>query len=151
MEKKFPAGMIVGIALASACASASATWLFTRKSPATVSASPVTPLPDRGQIVKLEGFTVNLADSEASHFLRTTLALEVAEIPGANKEKPEATLPIARIRDVILSVLTSSKAEPLLTSEGKLQLKKSILAKLKSEVPELGVRDVYFTEFLVQR
>jgi len=48
-------------------------------------------------------------------------------------------------------VLTVCKAEPLLTSEGKTQLKKNLVDSLNKEVPELAVREVYFTEFLVQR
>jgi len=47
--------------------------------------------------------------------------------------------------------LTVCKAEALLTPSGKQQLKKNILDALNQNVPELGVRDVYFTEFLVQR
>jgi UDP-N-acetylglucosamine 2-epimerase len=60
-------------------------------------------------------------------------------------------LPMAHIRDSILSVLTLGKAETLLTPEGKQQLKKSLVEVLNRENPELGVRDIYFTEFLVQR
>ena len=153
MENKVPLGLIAGVVVASLCAGASATWLLTRRTNAAAGNAAAHALKpaDRGQIVKLDGFTVNLADSEASHFLRTTLALEVEQIPESGKEKPEAAFPIARIRDVILSVLTASKADPLLTSEGKTQLKKRILDSLRTEVPELQVRDIYFTEFLVQR
>ena len=62
-----------------------------------------------------------------------------------------ASLPIARIRDAILSVLTLCKANALLTPEGKADLKKNLVDSLNRKVPELGVKDVYFTEFLVQR
>jgi flagellar basal body-associated protein FliL len=152
MENKVPVSLFVGVVVASLCAGASATWLVTRKSPVTASAAlTASKQVTRGEIVKLEGFTVNLADPEASHFLRTTLALEVDQTSESSKEKTEATLPIARIRDTVLSVLTSSKADSLLTPEGKNQLKKSILSNLRAEVPELSVRDIYFTEFLVQR
>jgi len=153
MENKVPLGLIAGVVVICLCAGASATWLVTRKT-ASAARNAGVPAPkpaDRGQIVKLDGFTVNLADPEASHFLRTTLALEVEQTPESSKEKPETAFPIARIRDVILSVLTASKADPLLTSEGKTQLKKRILDSLRTGVPELPVRDVYFTEFLVQR
>ena len=103
-------------------------------------------------IVHLEGFTVNLADTEETHFLRVTMDLGIDRLPeGVEKEKAAAGLPAARIRDAVLSVLTVCKAEPLLTPDGKLQLKKNILEALRRNVPELDVRDVYFTEFLVQR
>ena len=103
-------------------------------------------------IVHLEGFTVNLADLEETHFLRATIDLGVDRIPeGADKDKPAQSLPVARIRDAMLSVLTVCKANDLLTPEGKAQLKKNLIESLNREVPELGVREIYFTEFLVQR
>jgi flagellar FliL protein len=103
-------------------------------------------------LIHLEGFTVNLADPEETHFLRVTMDLGVDHLPeGADREKLAAYLPLARIRDAILGVLTVCKADVLLTPEGKSQLKKNLVAALSQNVPELGVRDVYFTEFLVQR
>jgi flagellar protein FliL len=103
-------------------------------------------------IVHLEGFTVNLADTEETHFLRVTMDLGIDHLPeGTDREKPSAGMPVARIRDAVLSVLTVCKAAPLLTPEGKQQLKKNLLETLHHDVPELDVRDVYFTEFLVQR
>jgi flagellar basal body-associated protein FliL len=48
-------------------------------------------------------------------------------------------------------VLTAGKADTLITSQGKAQLKKDVLAALQQSVPDLDVREVYFTEFLVQR
>jgi flagellar FliL protein len=103
-------------------------------------------------LIHLEGFTVNLADPEETHFLRVTMDLGVDQLPeGADREKMTTLLPVARIRDSILSVLTVCKADSLLTPEGKTQLKKNLVNVLSQNVPELGVREVYFTEFLVQR
>ena len=103
-------------------------------------------------LVHLEGFTVNLADAEETHFLRVTLDLGIDRIPnGVERERMAVSLPIARIRDSILSVLTLCKANALLTPEGKVDLKRSLVDSLNRKVPELGVKDVYFTEFLVQR
>ena len=81
-----------------------------------------------------------------------TISLGIDKLPdGVQKDKPTATIPVARVRDAILAVLTSCKADELLTPDGKIQLKKNVLAAVQKNVPELGVRDVYFTEFLVQR
>lgn len=103
-------------------------------------------------LVQLEGFTVNLADPEEGHFLRATIVLGIDQLPvGADPEKPAKSIPVPRIRDSILSVLTVCKADELLTLQGKANLKKNILDALSKSVPELEVRDIYFTEFLVQR
>jgi flagellar basal body-associated protein FliL len=103
-------------------------------------------------IVHLDGFTVNLADPEENHFLRVTIDLALERVPTpVDRTKPNSGLPVAQMRDSILSVLTVCKADELLTSEGKLRLKKNLLAALNRDNPELGVQEIYFTEFLVQR
>jgi flagellar protein FliL len=103
-------------------------------------------------VIHLDGFTVNLADPEENHFLRVTMELAIEHMPPPlEREKPNSGLPMARIRDTILSVLTVGKADVLLTPEGKENLKKNLLDALNRENPELGVREIYFTEFLVQR
>jgi flagellar protein FliL len=103
-------------------------------------------------IIHLEGFTVNLADPEENHFLRVTIDLGIEHMPPpVEQERPNSGLPMARIRDTILSVLTVGKADTLLTLEGKQQLKKNLLDALNRDNPGLGVREIYFTEFLVQR
>lgn len=100
--------------------------------------------------VHLEGFTVNLADAEENHFLRITIDIGLGHAPKAAKEG-ESEIPTARVRDAILTVLTAGKSDALVTPEGKAQLKKDVLAALRESVPELDVREIYFTEFLVQR
>jgi len=129
-----------------------AVWYVTERGHTAEASRP----PDSSQapkyLIHLEGFTVNLADPEETHFLRVTIDLGVDQLPeGADKEKLTTHLPLARIRDSILSVLTVCKADVLLTPEGKSQLKKNLVQALNQNVPELGVREVYFTEFLVQR
>ena len=124
-------------------------WFIQGRASTAASTSPEKPAET---LVHLEGFTVNLADPEENHFLRVTMDLSVTHLPPAlQKDKPYSGLPVPRIRDTILSVLTAGKADVLLTSEGKQQLKKDLLAALNRQNPELGVRDIYFTEFLVQR
>ena len=103
-------------------------------------------------VAHLDGFTVNLADPEETHFLRITMDLGLDRVPeGVDKSKLAQSLPIPRMRDAVLSVLTVCKADELLTPEGKSILKKNLLAALNKAVPEIGVREIYFTEFLVQR
>jgi flagellar protein FliL len=148
--KSLAATMFIVVLLALAGGGGSA-WFLLQRGHAAEAAHSADPAASR-YIVHLDGFTVNLADSEEAHFLRVTLDLGIDRLPeGASKDKPAAGMPVARIRDAVLSVLTVCKAEPLLTPEGKTQLKKNILEALQRNVPELDVRDVYFTEFLVQR
>ena len=107
-------------------------------------------------IVPLESFTVNLADQEEGRFLRITLSLGVSgQLPAVPKGEGKSTgtggVSIATIRDSIITVLAQCTADQLLTSEGKLKLKSNLIQALNRDVPALGVREIYFTEFLVQR
>ena len=89
---------------------------------------------------------------QASHFLRVTMDLSVAHAPkGEAKEGSDDSFPVAKTRDTVISVLTSAKANDLLTPEGKAALKRNVLTALQQRVPEIDAKDVYFTEFLVQR
>jgi len=101
--------------------------------------------------IHLETFTVNLADPEESHFLRITIDLGLGHPPKGAAERGVGDFPVARARDAILSVLAIGKADVLMTPEGKAQLKHDLIQALNENVPESDVRNVYFTEFLVQR
>lgn len=95
----------------------------------------------------LDTFVLNLADPDQRSYLRVGIDL------GLNREAkrgdPEA--PVAQVRDVILSVLGEARVNDLMTAQGKSRLKGNLLHALQQRVPQLGVEDVYFTEFLIQR
>jgi flagellar FliL protein len=138
--------LILGVALLLVIAGGGG-WFYMHQGKTTQASSPQ---PQELHTVHLEGFTVNLADTEDNHFLRVTIDLGLGHTPKAAKEG-ESDIPTARVRDAILTVLTAGKADVLVTQEGKAQLKKNILEALQQTAPELDVREVYFTEFLVQR
>jgi flagellar FliL protein len=148
-EKKKSSSMVLIIGLLVVVMGAGGGAYFYFHQTKTAQAAP-TAEPETLHTVHLEGFTVNLADVEENHFLRVTIDLGLGHAPKAAKEG-ESEIPTARVRDAILTVLTAGKAEVLITQEGKAQLKKDILAALQRVAPELDVREVYFTEFLVQR
>ena len=103
-------------------------------------------------VLHLEPFVVNLADSEDNHFLRVgvDLGLDVA-LSGKEGKGPEGAVPMARLRDCILEVLSSWHSDALLAPEGKEKLKNELLRALHARAPEVGVKEIYFTDFLVQR
>jgi flagellar protein FliL len=107
-------------------------------------------------VLPLDSFTVNLADAEDGRFLRATFSLGVdGQLPAIVKVEskvPETgAVSMATIRDSILSVLSTCKSADLLTVEGKAKLKTDLITTLNRDVPALQAREVYFTEFLVQR
>jgi flagellar basal body-associated protein FliL len=98
-------------------------------------------------VLHLEPFTVNLSDAEQKVYLRLGVDVGLERDPGA---KP-AQAPTALVRDTILTVLMSTKSDDLNTMDGKLKLKETLLNSLQQRAPELGVHEVYFTDFLIQR
>jgi flagellar protein FliL len=95
----------------------------------------------------LETFVLNLADTDQRSYLRVGVDL------GLNQEakRGEEAGPVAPVRDTILSVLAEAKVDDLMTPAGKAKLKENLLQALQRRMPQLGVEEVYFTEFLIQR
>ncbi len=150
--RKSPMAVFALIAVVAVVVGVGGAWLFLGQSHGGDSTSASEGTSSAPVVVHLEGFTVNLADREDNHFLRVTMDLALDHVPqGASREKPATGVPMARIRDTILAVLTVCNADTLLTPDGKIQLKKNLLTALNRDVPDVGVRDIYFTEFLVQR
>lgn len=95
----------------------------------------------------LETFVLNLADVNQRSYLRVGIDL------GLNQEakRAEETVPVAEVRDTILGILSEAKVDDLMTSAGKAKLKQDLLHGLRERMPQLGVEEIYFTEFLIQR
>jgi flagellar basal body-associated protein FliL len=103
-------------------------------------------------VLHLEPFVVNLADPEENHFLRVGIDLGLdAALSGKEGKGGEGEVPISRVRDCVLEVLSSWHSDALLAPEGKEKLKDELVRALRARAPELEVREIYFTDFLVQR
>ena len=97
-------------------------------------------------MLSLEPFLVNLADPEARRYLKLKVELQVDTEAGLTDLKK--ALPV--VRDALILLLSSKTYPEVSTMEGKLKLKKDILAQLKT-IPGGGqISGVYFTEFVCQ-
>jgi len=107
----------------------------------------------------LEPLLVNLADAGGSSYLRVALTLRVADAAdkkgtkvGENGKDDKGTEDaVAAVRDTVLTVLGRQTADGLLTADGKEHLKAELKSALAEHNAELKVKDVFFTDFLVQR
>ena len=103
--------------------------------------------------VALEPLLINLADDSGRAYLRLGVVLAEEDEAGA-KPKEEAK-PVAgadaSVRDTIFDVLGRENSTALLAPDGKQKLKNELLAALRVRDPELHVKTIYFTDFLVQR
>ena len=100
-------------------------------------------------VLALEQFTVNLADEEASRFLRATVHL-VIDKGDAVKEIEEDKLKLIRVRSSVLELLTMQTSARVTTTEGKTELKHAIAARTSDILKPIKVIDVLFSDFVVQ-
>ena len=96
----------------------------------------------------LKSFVVNLLDKRGvgKRYLKVTIQLEV----GKEEDKLLIENHNPQLRDTILLLLSSQTLNEINTMEGKLELKQTILSRMKQILGDGIVRRIYFTEFVVQ-
>ncbi|MDZ7642539.1 MAG: flagellar basal body-associated FliL family protein [Desulfurivibrio sp.] len=99
-----------------------------------------------GQLLALEPFVVNLADPTGKRYLKIQLEIEL-ENEKALKKAERAT---PRLRDNVIMLLSSLSFEEVMTPEGKIRIRDELLERFNVVLRPLRVRNVYFTEFVVQ-
>ena len=102
-------------------------------------------------VMHLDPFVVNLTDPDGDRFLRVGVDLGLERELAERNQPGQGAMAFAQTRDTILSILTAWDAQSLLAPAGKATLKDQLAKALRARAPELGVAEVYFTEFLVQR
>jgi flagellar FliL protein len=89
---------------------------------------------------------VNLADQDRERYLRVAINLELKE--EAIAKDVEKRLP--QIMDSILMILPTKKVQDIQSSTGKIALRDEILTKLNNIFKSDVIKNIYFTEFVVQ-
>jgi flagellar FliL protein len=99
-------------------------------------------------ICPLQSFVVNLMDSKGvgKRYLKVTIQLEV----GKDEDRLLIESHNPQIRDTILLLLSSQTLKEINTMEGKLELKQTLLSRMKQILGDGVVHRIYFTEFVVQ-
>lgn len=100
-------------------------------------------------IVEFEPFIVNLADADASRFVKASISLAVTEeaLPAEIEENPVIG---ARLRSSILELLSERSAAEITSADGKDALRTAIRERADAILPEGRVAEVLFTDFIVQ-
>lgn len=103
-------------------------------------------LSEVGIMFPLETFTVNLLSESGRRYLKVemNLALEGEELA----LELETKKPV--LRDVIIRILSGKSLEEVSTIKGKETLKEEILTDLNARVKDGKIKNVYFTDFVVQ-
>ncbi len=142
--------LILVCVIAAAIAGGGMLWFSSRHAAVrTASAQPQTTPHEVKTVLHLENFLVNLTDQDANSFFRVGIDLGLSKDLAGKDAEQNKYMPM--IRDTILGVLGSYNSSALLSPDGKEQLKKQLLQALQKRFPELGIEDIYFTDYLIQR
>ncbi|HZY60977.1 MAG TPA: flagellar basal body-associated FliL family protein [Edaphobacter sp.] len=147
--------MALGAIIASACFSGALYFLVRsgRLSMKSAAKRPAAAAKVETHLITLDPLLANLAGDGGS-YLRLSLALQVADLSrakGTEQKGGNAEEDTASLRDAALTVLGEQTAQGLLASGGREQLKLALKKAFEARDAGLQVKEIYFTDFLVQR
>ena len=142
MNKKM---LIIILAVVVVGGGAGAYFMFLRPGPDT---EKVAEAPQPG-LVTMETFMVNIDDPQAARFAQLDLRLTVLPESLAATINEDEILR-ARLRDRVLTLLTSKSAQELSGPDGKEGLRREIKAHLSPLLEEGEIQDVLFSDFVIQ-
>jgi len=99
-----------------------------------------------GPIYPMDQFIVNLLSDSGSRYLKVTLDIELDN----NKLAVEMDTKRSLVRDIIIRTLSAKTYEEISTLKGKERLKDEIVSKLNEVLADGRVRNIFFTDFVVQ-
>ena len=100
-------------------------------------------------LVPFDTFVVNLADPGGDRFLKATIRAVLSD-PQVAEELQRDELTRSRVRDRIISVLTSKTVEDVASPGGKDSLRQQLQREINQSLPDDVVSEVLFVEFVVQ-
>lgn len=103
---------------------------------------------EKGPVLTLDEFLVNLADPGSDHFLKVTVGLELDKAKGKTPESLKEESPL--IRDAVLTSLSSKTRDDIASIKGREKLKAEIKKSVNEGLGEDDVQGVYFTNFVTQ-
>jgi len=136
---------------------------------AEVHAPELNPSATIGPMIEIKEFIVNIISENERHYVKASLTIELVSghvaagggdskggggHEGGDGAKDPATEEVnqrmPQIRDSILLLIGNKTYEELQDLQGKKQLKAELISKLNSILHKGKVKDIYFTDFVVQ-
>lgn len=103
-------------------------------------------LTEVGLMYPLDVFTVNLLSESGRRYLKVEINLEIE----GEELSPELDTKKPIFRDIIIRILSSKSLEEISTIKGKEKLKEQIVDEINMRLKDGKVKNVYFTDFVVQ-
>ncbi|WP_104697677.1 MULTISPECIES: flagellar basal body-associated protein FliL [unclassified Helicobacter] len=91
-------------------------------------------------------FVVNLVTQNGRRYLKTSITLELSN-PKLQAEIDQKT---TVVQDIIIDILSSKSIEEIVTTKGKERIKDEILQRVNQILADGFIKNVFFTEFVVQ-
>lgn len=99
-----------------------------------------------GPVFAVDNLIVNLMSEGGSRYAKFSVALEL----DAQELAPEMLAKKALVTDILITVVSSKTAEELMNIKGKEAVKNEIMEKVNERLKDGRVKNVYFTNFVVQ-
>ena len=104
--------------------------------------------------VSLKPIIVNLSDPSGDKYLKIAITLVERKNPSKKKEgegeSGGVSLEDAMVKDAIIGLLSSKDSTDINSYEGKNAIKKELIAAINKTLKKNLVKDIYFTEFIIQ-
>lgn len=94
----------------------------------------------------MDPFILNLSNNGETGALKIAICLELSNPASVEKVKTKT----AALRDAIILLISTKTKSDLNSPEGKMQLKDEILLQCNQILKEGTVKNVYFTDFVMQ-
>lgn len=107
------------------------------------------PEPESVGVITMEPFLTNVADGSGRRHARVEIKLAVSPEERANEVAADK-LAMARLRDQVLTLITSKSIEELTSPEGKAALRQQIQQRAAPIVAPGSVKEALFGELIVQ-
>jgi flagellar protein FliL len=99
--------------------------------------------------MNLDSFLVNLADADATRFVKVTFRLGMNEAKLGEELAGDAVV-LAATRDTIISILSTKTSDDMLSTKGKEELRQKIREEVNKVLPKGKILEVYIMDFVVQ-
>jgi flagellar protein FliL len=104
------------------------------------------PVVEQTVMQEMGTYLVNLANTGGKRYLKVTIQFELSNA----KVGAELTRRTVEVRDKIIMLLSSKEYEEIGNPTGKMTLKKELINQMNRFLQDGQVKEIYFSEFLVQ-